>query len=264
MIYSKLWTVLLLISAGHTLSEPTEVLPDCQVRYHNQIYDLSKLSRSPSESWEVIGIEENHKFRLNICESLGDTKDGFEHRDQVGAMLQGTALNISLGIVNKKPHINSDRLMLRYEGGDTCPNSIRLRSTLMVFECDPWQRSNSAVISFIADWHHCAFWFEVRTPLVCRGIWRWDASFWILLISVTLGVYVVIGGLYNFFRFKARGLDIFPHSRIWRKGLRFFKAILVSFVGLFLCKNWGRRKSNRDYHVLDDGTNLLIEDEFEE
>ncbi|ORX63887.1 mannose 6-phosphate receptor domain-containing protein [Basidiobolus meristosporus CBS 931.73] len=246
--------LLLLLFTNSVLGDVA--LADCEVVYHNRVYDLSKLRPSSKKGWEVAGVEENHRFWVNICDSFHS-----EHRSSVGAVLQGTSMNISLGMVSKKPYINNDRIMLRYENGDECPSSTRLRSTLLVFQCDPWARSDHATISFIADWHHCGFWFMVHTPMVCTGVWRWDSLHIYLLIFGALGGYLALGALYNFCVLKARGVNVLPQLRIWKRCFRFSKVALASVMGLLLCRF--RRKSKIDYHMLEDSTDLLIDEDYD-
>ncbi|CAH02323.1 Mrl1p [Kluyveromyces lactis] len=162
--------------------------PFCSVVNPNTggFIDLSWLSSTPNEEkhdgnkdrnrkeqsktrWLVKGWEYNTNFTLGICSSSVGSELKDQLKDTTGAYYVDHANSdklVSIGDFSSTPKFTGKKLTMTYEGGDTCPNGVDKKSTLINFVCDK-EIATKAQISFIGQLHNCSYFFEVRSIHAC-------------------------------------------------------------------------------------------------
>lgn len=163
-----------------------ESLPFCSVvnPITGSFIDLSWLSSNPNESpnggdrnrqdqsktrWLVKGWEYNTNFTLGICSSSVGKELEDKLSDTTGAYYVDHNKPdhfISIGEYSSKPRFTGKKLTLTYENGDTCPNGVDKKSTLINFICDK-EVPTKAQVSFVGQLHNCSYFFEVRSVHAC-------------------------------------------------------------------------------------------------
>ncbi|KAJ2500780.1 Cation-independent mannose-6-phosphate receptor CI-MPR [Coemansia sp. RSA 1972] len=193
-------------------------------------YDLRPLQRHCS--YNVDGYDTDYTFNLGICNSPTDTQ---EPSTAVGQWFHG-AHNGTFGSLNATPQLRGDKLILEYTGDDTCTEAPQHnQSALVSLICD---HNAEGGPEFVAEWAHCAFMFEWRTPAACgtrlladgqtadSGIENADQSDGVSRSSVAFVVLFVVGSIYILGGFlynrvlntssRLRGFEQLPNYRFWR------------------------------------------------
>ncbi|KAJ2158747.1 Cation-independent mannose-6-phosphate receptor CI-MPR [Coemansia sp. RSA 552] len=212
-------------------------------------YDLRPLEH-PGGGYQVDGYDSGYTFLLNVCSALPKADEG------VVAQWQHSGHNGSLGRLGAVPQLRGDSLILEYVGGDRCPETPALRkSLLMLFTCDR-DADGYGHPEFVAQWAHCAFTFQWRTPAACPreqsldeghgpesgrsnssgddgapGTSRGAVVF--VAVFVLGSIYILGGFLYNRVLNMSsglRGLEQLPNYRFWRAIYRGGRWAVVSAV----------------------------------
>ncbi|CCK68387.1 Mrl1p KNAG_0A07340 [Huiozyma naganishii CBS 8797] len=156
--------------------------------------DLSQLSASPNKQntkkkggqktnfdksktrWLVKGYgpDLGLNFTLSVCSSpvVDESDESHQLKNTTGAYYFDSKRGkyVSIGDFSTKPKlfgVTSKKLTLEYGNGDSCPNSVDRKSTLLNFVCDRDILNSKAQISYIGDLHNCSYFFEVRSVYAC-------------------------------------------------------------------------------------------------
>lgn len=146
--------------------------------------DLSWLSSTPNEGnreksrnkkdeaktrWLVKGWDYNTNFTMAICSSSVVSELQEQLSNTTGAYYVDHSDNdklVSIGEVSSSPRFVGKKLTLTYENGESCPNGIDRKSTLINLICDK-EIATKAQISFVGQLHNCSYFFEVRSIHAC-------------------------------------------------------------------------------------------------
>ncbi|XP_012940789.1 cation-independent mannose-6-phosphate receptor [Aplysia californica] len=118
---------------------PPHQVTDCTFRIGNDVYDLSRLSRSDGNYERTYS---QTTYILNICRSLVHKKGQTCPFESAACMIDDSEKDPkkkfhNIGeVTSRSLNIQHKTLMLKYEHGELCKDGKTQRSTVILFDCD--------------------------------------------------------------------------------------------------------------------------------
>ncbi|XP_029965640.1 LOW QUALITY PROTEIN: cation-independent mannose-6-phosphate receptor [Salarias fasciatus] len=129
-------------------------------------YDLSSLALD-SGNWEVEVPAQSsaRRFFLNVCRNLVPQGGSWACPSGAASCMKDGEDYVGLGRAETGPSWERNVLKLQYSGGQTCPDGMRNRTSIVRFKCDKDRvDSGPTLISAIED---CVFTFLWLTAAAC-------------------------------------------------------------------------------------------------
>ncbi|GFN80696.1 cation-independent mannose-6-phosphate receptor-like protein, partial [Plakobranchus ocellatus] len=122
---------------------PPHQVTDCVLQAGDKTFDLSRLSKADG-NYEVAYNSSNEKFILNVCRSLvhkkGQTCPSYAAACRIDLSETDPKKRYhSLGEVSSHSlsyNQDSEVLILKYDNGETCADTKKRKSTVILFKCD--------------------------------------------------------------------------------------------------------------------------------
>ncbi|KAL2081956.1 hypothetical protein ACEWY4_021774 [Coilia grayii] len=134
-------------------------------------YDLSSLSRSSlsanTSNWRGVSHSNpGRRFYLNVCKSLVPQSGSWACPSSAAACMKTEDDQyVSLGEAHTELQWDKSVLVLRYTGGEQCPDKVRKRTAIIRFECvKDKEDSEPTLITALED---CVYTFLWRTATAC-------------------------------------------------------------------------------------------------
>ncbi|XP_067097484.1 cation-independent mannose-6-phosphate receptor [Osmerus mordax] len=128
-------------------------------------YDLSSLAMD-SRNWVVeSSTGEQQRYYINVCKSLVPQGGSWKCPSTAASCLKSDNQYVSLGEAESAPTFHNDVLVLKYTGGEMCPDKLRKKSTFIRFQCDKDKvDSRPTLITALED---CVYTFVWLTAAAC-------------------------------------------------------------------------------------------------
>jgi len=210
----------------------------CNVVFHCKAKEYNNIKVCPSKvpvlTYNDPAGEGQGTYSISLCTALVDSKEKIASCDaanqssanicqDAGGVFYSLGSAASSASMMNATGINGGSIVGTYRGGSSLGGCKSPRYSIVTLFCN---KSTDGLIQNFSEGSNCQYSFVGGSKYACVGAscgcwsccwWCFDYGYIIIICFVLLVItYLVLGGIYQFYKNEARGIDIIPNLEFWK------------------------------------------------